>query len=233
MLFGLDFSSTAMWSALGSIMLANIVLSGDNAIVIAMAARSLKPEQQKQAIFWGSAAAIVMRIVLTLVAIQLLAMPYLKLVGAILLVYIGVDLLRGGDDDEGHGKEINGMGAAIRTILIADLVMSLDNVLAVAAAAKGNMSLLIIGLLVSIPLIIFGSTLLMKVMERFPVIITLGAALLGFLAGEMLLTDPAVEGWFGKMGEQTVMFGGVIGAAIVVGLGLWMQKRGKLSAPSA
>jgi YjbE family integral membrane protein len=233
MFFGLDLSSATMWSALGSIMLANIVLSGDNAIVIAMAARSLKPEQQKKAIFWGSAAAIVMRIILTLVAIQLLALPYLKVVGAILLVYIGVDLLSGGDEEEGHGKEINGMGAAIRTILIADLVMSLDNVLAVAAAAKGNTSLLIIGLLVSIPLIIFGSTLLMKVMERFPVIITLGAALLGFLAGEMLLTDPAVEGWFGKMGEQTVLFGGVVGAAIVVGLGLFMQKRSNSRATSA
>lgn len=230
MFFGLDLSSTAVWSALGSIMLANIVLSGDNAVVIAMAARSLKPEQQKQAIFWGSAAAIVMRILLTIVAIQLLAMPYLKLIGAILLVYIGVDLLKGGGDEDGHGKEINGMGAAIRTILIADLVMSLDNVLAVAAAAKGNLPLLVIGLLVSIPLIIFGSTLLMKVMERFPIIITLGAALLGFLAGEMLLTDPAVEGWFGKMGEQTVLFGGVIGAALVVGLGLWMQKRNASSA---
>jgi YjbE family integral membrane protein len=227
MFFGLDLSSTAMWSALGSIMLANIVLSGDNAIVIAMAARSLKPEQQKPAIFWGSAAAIVMRIILTLVAIQLLALPFLKMIGAALLVYIGVDLLSGGDDEEGEGKEINGMSAAIRTILIADLVMSLDNVLAVAAAAKGNMALLIIGLLVSIPLIIFGSTLLMKVMERFPVIITLGAALLGFLAGEMLLTDPAMEGWFGKMGEHTVLFAGVIGAAIVVMLGQWMQKRGK------
>jgi YjbE family integral membrane protein len=233
MFFGLDLSSAAMWSALGSIMLANIVLSGDNAIVIAMAARSLKPEQQKPAIFWGSAAAIVMRIILTLVAIQLLALPYLKIIGAILLVYIGVDLLSGGDEEEGHGKEINGMGAAIRTILIADLVMSLDNVLAVAAAAKGNTTLLVLGLLVSIPLIIFGSTLLMKVMERFPVIITLGAALLGFLAGEMLLTDPAVEGWFGKMGEQTVMFGGVIGAAIVVGLGLFMQKRSKSAGTSA
>lgn len=227
MLFGLDLSSTAVWSALGSIMLANIVLSGDNAIVIAMAARSLKPEQQKKAVFWGSAAAIVMRIILTLVAIQLLTMPFLKIIGAVLLVYIGVDLLSGGDEDDSHGKEINGMAAAIRTILIADLVMSLDNVLAVAAAAKGNMPLLIIGLLVSIPLIIFGSTLLMKVMERFPIIITLGAALLGFLAGEMLLTDPAMEGWFGKMSEQTVLFGGVLGAVLVVALGAWMQKRSR------
>jgi YjbE family integral membrane protein len=232
-LFGLDLSSAAMWSALGSIMLANIVLSGDNAVVIAMAARSLKPEHQNKAIFWGSAAAIVMRIILTLVAVQLLALPYLKIVGAVLLVYIGVDLLSGGGDDDSHDKQINGLGAAIRTILIADLVMSLDNVLAVAAAAKGSTPLLILGLLVSIPLIIFGSTLLMKIMERFPIIITLGAALLGFLAGEMLLTDPAFVGWFGKMGEQTILFAGVIGAAIVVGLGLWMQKRSNPEAKSA
>ncbi len=229
MFFGLDLSSPAVWSAFGSIMLANIVLSGDNAVVIAMAARSLKPEQQGKAIFWGSAAAIVMRIALTIVAIQLLSMPYLKLIGAVLLVYIGVDLLSGGHGEEDDGKEISGMGAAIRTILIADLVMSLDNVLAVAAAAKGNLVLLIAGLLVSIPLIIFGSTLLMKIMERFPIIITIGAALLGFLAGEMLLTDPAVVGWFGKMSEQTIVFAGVIGAALVVALGTWMQKRSKAS----
>jgi YjbE family integral membrane protein len=229
-LFGLDLSSAVFWSAFGSILLANIVLSGDNAVVIAMAARSLKPEQRNKAIFWGSAAAIVMRIILTLVAIQLLTLPYLKIVGALLLVYIGVDLLSGGGDDDGHGKEINSMGAAIRTILIADLVMSLDNVLAVAAAAKGNMPLLILGLLISIPLIIFGSTLLMKVMEKFPVIITLGAGLLGFLAGEMLLTDPAFVSAFGKMEEQTILFAGIVGAALVIGLGLWMQKRSKAKA---
>jgi YjbE family integral membrane protein len=167
----------------------------------------------------------VMRIVLTIVAIQLLSLPYLKLIGAILLVYIGVDLLKGEDDGDGEGKEINGMMAAIRTILIADLVMSLDNVLAVAAAAKGNLPLLVLGLLVSIPLIIFGATLLTKVMERFPVIITIGAALLGFLAGEMLLTDPAVTSRFGAMSEQTVTFGGIIGAVLVVGLGTYLTKR--------
>lgn len=225
MLFGLDLSSAVFWSAFGSIMLANIVLSGDNAVVIAMAARTLKPEQQKKAIFWGSAAAIVMRIVLTIVAIQLLTLPYLKLVGAVLLVYIGVDLLKGGGDEDGHGKEISGLGAAIRTILIADLVMSLDNVLAVAAAAKGNVPLLVLGLLVSIPLIVFGATLLTKVMERFPIIITIGAALLGFLAGEMLLTDPAVVSHFGAVGEQNVLFGGILGAILVVALGTWLQKR--------
>ncbi|MFZ2737318.1 MAG: TerC family protein [Burkholderiaceae bacterium] len=225
MIFGLDFTSAAFWSAFGAIMLANIVLSGDNAVVIAMAARTLKPEQQKKAIFWGSAAAIVMRIVLTLAAIQLLTMPYLKVIGAVLLVYIGVDLLKSGGDEEGHGKEINGMAAAIRTILVADLVMSLDNVLAVAAAAKGNMPLLILGLIISIPLIVFGATLLTKVMERFPIIITIGAALLGFLAGEMLLTDPAVVGYFGEIDHQIVTFASAIGAALVVVLGKTMQSK--------
>jgi YjbE family integral membrane protein len=225
MFFGLDFASPLFWSAFGSIMLANIVLSGDNAVVIAMAARTLEPAQRGKAIFWGSAAAIVMRIVLTIVAIQLLTLPYLKLIGAVLLVYIGVDLLKGEDEGDGNGKEVNGMLAAIRTILIADLVMSLDNVLAVAAAAKGNVPLLVLGLLVSIPLIVFGATLLTKVMERFPVIITIGAGLLGFLAGEMLLTDPAVTGWFGPMSEQTVTIGGVAGAILVVALGTWLTKR--------
>lgn len=225
MIFGLDLSSPLFWSAFGSIILANIVLSGDNAVVIAMAARTLKPEQRSKAIFWGSAAAILMRIVLTIVAIQLLALPYLKIVGAILLVYIGVDLLSAEDEGDGEGKEINSLGAAIRTILIADLVMSLDNVLAVAAAAKGDLPLLVLGLLVSIPLIIFGATLLTKVMERFPIIITIGAALLGFLAGEMLLTDPAVTTHLGAMSEQTVTFGGVLGAVLVVALGTYFTKR--------
>jgi len=226
MFFGLDFTSPLFWSAFGSIVLANVVLSGDNAVVIAMAARTLKPEQQQKAIVWGSAAAIVMRIVLTVVAIKLLAMPFLKLLGAALLVYIGVDLLKDeGDDGGGHAKQIHGLLAAIRTILIADLVMSLDNVLAVAAAANGNVPLLVLGLLVSIPLIVFGATLLTKVMERFPIIITIGAALLGFLAGEMLLTDPAVVTQFGETKEQTVNFAGVIGAVLVVALGTWLQKR--------
>lgn len=233
MFFGLDFASPLFWSAFGSILLANIVLSGDNAVVIAMAARTLKPEQRSKAIFWGSAAAIIMRIVLTVVAIQLLALPYLKLIGAVLLVYIGVDLLKGEDEGDGHEKEISGMAAAIRTILIADLVMSLDNVLAVAAAAKGNVPLLVMGLLVSIPLIIFGATLLTKVMERFPIIITVGAALLGFLAGEMLLTDPAVTAQFGAVASQWVTLGGGVGAALVVALGTYLQKRGKKAAVSS
>jgi YjbE family integral membrane protein len=223
----MDLTSAAFWAALGSIILANIVLSGDNAVVIALAARSLPPEQQKKAIFWGSAAAIVMRIVLTLIAVEMLKWPYLKIIGGLLLLYIGVSLLMDEGDGDGAEKQIGGMVAAIRTILVADLVMSLDNVLAVAAAAKGNTPLLIIGLAVSIPLIVFGSTLMIKVMERFPIIITLGAALLGFLAGEMLLTDPAVTQRFGELSHDVVNAAGALGAVFVVAVGLWLQRRAR------
>ena len=221
----MDLTSAAFWTALGSIILANVVLSGDNAVVIALAARSLPANQQQKAIYWGSAAAIVMRIVLTLIAVEMLKWPYLKIVGALLLLYIGISLLSEESGDEDGHKEIGSMAAAIRTILVADLVMSLDNVLAVAAAAKGNTALLVIGLTVSIPLIIFGSTLLLKVMERFPIIITLGAALLGSLAGEMLLTDPAVTTRYGELPHDVVNGAGAVGAVIVVAVGLWMQRR--------
>jgi YjbE family integral membrane protein len=223
----MDVMSAAFWAALGSIILANILLSGDNAVVIALAARSLPPHQQKKAILFGSGAAIVMRIGLTILAAEMLRWPYLKIIGGLLLVYIGVTLML--EDDEGEGGANDGgnssMMSAIRTILIADLVMSLDNVLAVAAAAKGNTTLLVIGLAISIPLIIFGSTLLLKIMERFPIIITVGAALLGFLAGEMLLTDPAVTARFGELSHTIVNVAGALGAALVVALGTYLQRR--------
>jgi YjbE family integral membrane protein len=222
----MEFTSAAFWAALGSIILANVLLSGDNAVVIAMAARSLPAHQQKKAIFYGSAAAIVLRIALTLIAVEMLKWPYLKIIGGLLLVYIGVSLLLEEDEGGEEGARANdGLMAAIRTILVADLVMSLDNVLAVAAAAKGNVVLLILGLGISIPLIIFGSTLLLKVMERFPVIITLGAALLGFLAGEMLLTDPAVTQRLGEQSHTVVNTAGAIGAVLVVLLGTLLQRR--------
>jgi YjbE family integral membrane protein len=228
----MDLTSATFWAALGSIILANVVLSGDNAVVIALAARSLPAHQQRSAIFWGSAAAIVMRIGLTVIAVEMLKWPYLKIVGALLLLYIGISLLGDeGEDEDGH-KEVGTMASAIRTILVADLVMSLDNVLAVAAAANGNTPLLVIGLAVSIPLIVFGSTLLLKVMERFPIIITLGAALLGFLAGEMLLTDPALTARFGEQTHQIVNGAGAIGAVIVVAVGLWMQRRARVRSPA-
>jgi YjbE family integral membrane protein len=223
----LDLTSAAFWAALGSIILANVVLSGDNAVVIALAARSLPAHQQTKAIVWGSAAAIVMRIVLTLIAVEMLKWPYLKIVGALLLLYIGVSLLGDEADHAGRASEPGTLMSAIRTILVADLVMSLDNVLAVAAAAKGNTALLVIGLAVSIPLIVFGSTLLLKLMERLPIIITLGAALLGFLAGEMLLTDPAVNARFGLVPHAVINVAEVVGAVSVVVVGLWMQRRAK------
>ncbi len=229
----MDLTSAAFWAALGSIIWVNILLSGDNAVVIALAARSLPPHQQKKAIFFGSAAAIVMRIVLTLIAVEMLKWPWLKVVGGVLLVYIGVSLLL--EEDEGEegetGTANTGLMAAIRTILVADLVMSLDNVLAVAAAAKGDTVLLVLGLGISIPLIIFGSTLLLKVMERFPIIITAGAALLGWLAGEMILTDPAVVARFGEMPHGTLYAGAGIGAALVVALGLFIKRRQQAEAP--
>ena len=192
----MDFALTLneFWIPLGQILLVNIVLSGDNAVVIALAARSLPPQQQKLAIIWGSGAAIAMRIVLTIFAVQLLTLPYLKLIGAVLLVWIGIQLLSE-DEGEENVAASSTLGAAIKTILLADLVMSLDNVLGVAAAAKGSMPLLIIGLAVSIPLVIFGASLLLKVMERFPIIITIGGGLLGWVAGEMAVTDPAISGW--------------------------------------
>jgi YjbE family integral membrane protein len=194
--------------------------------VIALAARSLPPHQQKQAIFWGSAAAILLRVVLTVIAVEMLTWPYLKIIGALLLLYIGVTLLLEDEDEEGDvGNAAGGLIAAVRTILIADLVMSLDNVLAVAAAAKGNIPLLVIGLALSIPLIIFGSTLLLKVMERYPIIIIAGAALLGFLAGEMLLTDPALVARIGELPHWQINVGGAIGAALVVAMGMSLQRR--------
>ena len=223
------FSGPAFWAALLSIIVANILLSGDNAVVIALASRNLPANQQKKAIFWGSAAAIILRVLLTVTAVQLLTLPYLKIIGAVLLVYIGVQLLADSGDDvemDGHSN----VWGAIRTILVADLVMSLDNVIAVAAAAqKGpeetRLVLLIIGLGLSIPLIIFGSTLLLKVMDRFPVIITLGAGLLGLLAGGMLVEDPAIrESIQGAMEDAHMIFEG-IGVAIVILLGTYLKKK--------
>jgi YjbE family integral membrane protein len=190
----LTLSLHEFWIPLGQILLVNIVLSGDNAVVIALAARSLPAKQQKLAIFWGSAAAILMRIILTIFAVKLLTLPYLKLIGAVLLIWIGIQLLSADEGEENVSSSDNLM-AAIKTILLADLVMSLDNVLGVAAAAKGSMPLLIIGLAVGIPLVIFGASLLLKVMERFPIIITIGGGLLGWVAGEMAVTDPAISGW--------------------------------------
>ncbi|MBE0614786.1 MAG: TerC family protein [Burkholderiales bacterium] len=231
----MDLSLQEFWIPLLKIIWINIVLSGDNAVVIALAARSLPQRQQKLAVAWGSGAAVAMRIVLTLFAVALLQLPYLKLIGAVLLLWIGVQLLlpeEGEENIDGHDN----LMAAIRTILVADLVMSLDNVIAVAAAAGDSVILLILGLAISIPLVIFGSTLLMKVMERFPIIITAGGALLGFVAGEMAVGDPALRDWMGAnfqtIDTKPVLAGihldiivGLVGALLVVLIGTYLSRR--------
>ncbi len=225
----MDWTSGALWGSLLAIVVANILLSGDNAVVIAMAARSLKPEHQKRAIIWGSAAAIILRVILTIVAVKLLTLPYLKLIGGALLFWIGYQLLTNSDDEadiQAHAT----VGAAIRTILVADLVMSLDNVIAVAGAAdkapaEARLMLLIFGLAMSIPLIIAGSTLLIKVMDKYPIIITGGAALLGYLAGSMMVTDPAVVHWFEANVPNSEALAGALGVVLVVGVAKWMSKQ--------
>lgn len=217
--------STDFWLGLLMIIWINIILSGDNAVVIALAARSLPPEQQKKAIFWGSGAAVVLRIVLTVVAAKLLELPYLQIIGGLLLLWIGAQLLSDDDEDEGESQEGGGLMAAVRTILIADVVMSLDNVIAVAAAAKGNDVLLIIGLAISIPLVIFGSTLMIKLMERYPVIVLLGAALIGWVGGETIAHDAALRE-FKEANSWLGLACAAAGALIVIG---W----GKLSARKA
>ena len=221
---------TEFWVGLLKIIWINIILSGDNAVVIALAARSLPPEQQKKAVLLGSGAAVVLLIALTVVAVQLLALPYLQIVGGLLLLWIGTQLLGDGDDGEGESKEYGSLMAAVRTILIADLVMSLDNVIAVAAAAKGSMLLLILGLAISIPLVIFGSTLMIRLMERYPVVVTFGAGLIGWVGGETIISDNVLVPWV-QDAHRLHYAGPALGAAVVLGVGTLLARRG--GAPEA
>jgi YjbE family integral membrane protein len=219
MLMGAEF-----WIGLLKIIWINIILSGDNAVVIALAARSLPAHQQRKAVFLGSGAAVVLRIALTVVAAWLLALPYLQIAGGLLLLWIGVQLLGDEDEGEGESKEYGSMLAAVRTILIADLIMSLDNVIAVAAAAKGSMLLLILGLAISIPLVIFGSTLMIKLMERFPIIVVIGAGLIGWVGGETIVGDTAMHGLV-EANPWLHYAGAALGAAFVVLVGKALQVR--------
>lgn len=191
----MEFGSPQFWLAGIEIIVINILLSGDNAVVIALACRNLPPHQRRWGVVWGAGGAIVLRIVLTFFAISLLDLPWLKIVGGLLLLWIGVKLIA---DDGGEGHQVtasNQLFSAVRTIVVADLVMSLDNVIGVAAAAKGSLVLLVFGLVVSIPLVIVGSQLIMKAIERFPMLVMAGGGLLGYVAGEMAVTDNAVSGW--------------------------------------
>ncbi|MCL1961865.1 MAG: TerC family protein [Desulfovibrionaceae bacterium] len=181
------------WIGLFKIVWLDILLSGDNAVVIALAARSLPPAQQRRAVALGAGAAVVQRILLTLVAAWLLQLPWLQIIGGLLLLWIGIQLFNENGGEERSQKTRGSLWAAVRTILLADLVMSVDNVIAVAAAAQGNTALLILGLAISIPLVIFGSTLIIRLMDRFPFIVVAGAALIGWVAGETMVGDAALK----------------------------------------
>jgi YjbE family integral membrane protein len=188
-----DPSSTTFWVALGKIIWINALLSGDNAVVIALACRGLPEHQRKVGMFLGAGAAIVLRIIFTIVIAYLLGVPFLTLIGALLLLYIAVELVMPKDHgDESKIKAGDTLLKAVTTIAIADVVMSLDNVIAIAAAADGNWPLILIGLLISVPMIIAGSAILLALIDRFPIIVWAGAAILGFVAGEMLVKDVAV-----------------------------------------
>jgi YjbE family integral membrane protein len=225
------FNDGAFWAAAGQIIIIDILLGGDNAILIALACRNLPAEQRKWGIIWGTAGAIVLRVILIVFALSLLTVPFIKLVGGILLLWIGVKLLT---DDGDHG-EVAGkasMWGAVQTIIIADLVMSVDNVLGIAGAAQGanpahQTFLVIFGLLVSVPIIVWGSKFVIILMEKFPLIITAGAALLGWLAGGMIVTDPAVAAWFKANLPNASLIAGVAGAIFVVALGMFLVKRAR------
>jgi YjbE family integral membrane protein len=214
------------WIGLLKIIWINIILSGDNAVVIALAARSLPTQQQQKAVLLGSGAAVVLRIALTVVAAKLLALPYLQIVGGLLLLWIGVQLLSEEEDGDRESKDYGSLMAAVRTILIADLVMSLDNVIAVAAAAKGSMLLLVLGLAISIPLVVFGSTMMIRLMERLPVIVVLGAGLIGWVGGETIAGDVSLSA-FASANPWLHYVAAAAGAALVVGLGKALAARAR------
>ena len=223
-----EIAGVPFWFAIGKIAWIDLLLSGDNAVVIALAARNLSPERKKKAVILGSAGAIVLRVVLVFFAVALLTLPYVKLVGAVLLVWIGIQLLKGSDQHRKVDPAAD-LFAAVRTILVADFVMSLDNVLAVAAIAEtappaARLLVLLIGLGLTIPLIMFGSTLLLKLIERFPIIVFAGGALLGFVAGEMAASDPVVERF--ATGIEWLSTGlGIVLAAGVVTVGSLLKRR--------
>jgi YjbE family integral membrane protein len=206
--------------ALLGIMMVNIVLSGDNAVVIALASRALPPKQQKMAILWGSVGAIGLRVVLTVAAVVLLHIPYVQFIGGVLLVWIAAKLLleeEGGENIEAAGS----LGKAVKTIIIADLIMSLDNTLAIAAVAKGDYVLLAAGLVLSVPLIIFGSQVIVKIMDRFPIIVYAGAGLIAWTAGEMMQSDKLLAPYAGVL---PAWLAPAVVTAAVIAIGVWHKK---------
>jgi YjbE family integral membrane protein len=210
--------------ALTKIMIINVVLSGDNAVVIALACRRLTPAHQKQAFLWGSVGVVFLMVVLTAFVAYLLTLPYLEIAGSLMLLWIGIKLLVAEDEGGEDGvAQKDTLMAAIRTIIIADMIMSLDNVLAMAAVAKGHLWMLIVGLVITVPVILFASALLMKLMGRFPIFILIGAGLIGWVAGDMIVTDPAIKDWVEANAPWLDNVTPVLGAAIVIGVGKAME----------
>jgi YjbE family integral membrane protein len=219
-------SSEAM-VALVQIMFINIVLSGDNAVVIALACRHLSPAHQKKAFIWGSVGVVVLMVALTACVVFLLSLPYLEVAGSLMLLWIGIKLLVAEDEpDDGQVAQKATLLAAIRTIVIADIIMSLDNVLAMAGAAKGHMWMLTVGLFITVPVILFGSALLMKLMARFPIFVMVGAALIGWVAGEMIISDPAIKDWIDANASYLHTVSPVFCAALVIVAGKTLERLG-------
>ena len=222
----MDIVSPEFWVAVLQIIAIDIVLGGDNAIVIALACRRLPKEQRNRGIFWGVFGAIALRVVLISFALTLLAIPFLKIIGALLLVWIGIKLLQPEPENSTHEIDASTtLLGAIKTIIIADVVMSLDNVIAIAGAAKDSVGLVIFGLIVSVPIIVWGSKLIMRLMDRFPIIIIIGAGLLGWVAGDMAITDVAINEWVSTNAIFLHWFSPVCGALIIVITGKLLEAR--------
>ena len=218
-------SSPDTWVALFQICVINILLSGDNAVVIALACRDLPLKQAKQAFAIGAVGVIFLMTGLTAFAAYLMSLPYLEIIGSVLLLWIGIKLLAPGEEDKGEGKVATHFWHAVRIIIIADIVMSLDNVLAMAGVAKGHLGMLFVGMVITIPLVLFGSALIMKLMERFPVFITFGAGLLGWVAGEMAIADPSIKDALDARFHYMEWVAPIVGAVAVVLAGRMLAQR--------
>lgn len=226
----LEFLQAISWAAVFQIILIDILLGGDNAVVIALACRNLDPKRRMQGIMWGTAGAIILRVVLIAFALSLLSVPFVKLVGGLLLVWIGMKLLVNEEPDHANIAAGASLIGAVKTIIVADFVMSLDNVLAIAGAAQTadpghQVGLVIFGLIVSVPIIIWGSTLVLKLIDRFPIVVLFGAGLLGWIAGGMIVTDVLVVDQFGEVSTVVKLTAEVVGALLVVGMGRYWAGR--------
>jgi YjbE family integral membrane protein len=222
----MDIASPEFWVAVLQIIAIDIVLGGDNAVVIALACRRLPEEQRNLGIFWGVFGAIALRVILISFALALLAIPFLKIIGALLLIWIGVKLLQPEPEDGTH--EINAsttLSGAIKTIIIADAVMSLDNVIAIAGAAKDSIGLVVFGLLISVPIIVWSSKLVMKLMDRFPIVIIIGAGLLGWIAGDMAITDAIIKEWVNINATFLQWLSPVCGVLVTIMTGKWLAAK--------